>query len=138
MDAVKTKTKAKILLITMARSSYLAADALGQLHMEYSADVYIIKTLYPGILPAYFYLDSFQKGIDGIIVAAAGADCPIEDSYKQLSENIKQAHASMTEKTMNVKRLRLTAICSVCTNALLKEINQMSELINKEKLEGKL
>ncbi len=122
----------------MARSSYLAADALGQLHMEYSADVYIIKTLYPGILPAYFYLDSFQKGIDGIIVAAAGADCPIEDSYKQLSENIKQAHATMTEKTMNVKRLRLTAICSVCTNALLKEINQMSELINKEKSEGRL
>jgi hypothetical protein len=44
----------------------------------------------------------------------------------------------MTQKEMNVKRLRLTAICSVCTTALLKEINQMSEFITKEKEEGKL
>jgi len=132
------KAKNKILLITMARSSYLAADALGQLHLSYPADVYIIKTLYPGILPPYFYLDSFDKGVDGIIIAAAGADCPIEDSYKQLAENIRICHSKMTEKNQNVKRLRLTAICSVCTNALLKEINMMSELITKEKQEGRL
>jgi len=134
----KKKVKNKILLITMARSSYLAADALGQMHINYPSDVYVIKTLYPGILPSYFYLDSFDKGIDGIIIAAAGADCPIEESYKQLSENIRICHAKMTEKKQNVKRLRLTAICSVCTNALLKEINMMSEFINKEKKEGRL
>jgi F420-non-reducing hydrogenase iron-sulfur subunit len=133
-----SKLKPRILLVTMARSSYLAADALGQLHLEYPANVYIIKTLYPGILPAYFYVESFQKGIDGIIIAAAGADCPIEDSYKQLAANVKQAHEIMTQKEMNAKRLRLTAICSVCTTALLKEIKQMSELLAQEKPEGTL
>jgi F420-non-reducing hydrogenase iron-sulfur subunit len=132
------KADTKILLVTMARSSYLAADALGQLHLEYPANVYIIKTLYPGILPSYFYIESFEKGMDGIIIAAAGADCPIEESYKQLSENVKNAHAIMTKKEMNAKRLRLTAICSVCTTSLLKEINQMSEFIAKEKQEGRL
>jgi coenzyme F420-reducing hydrogenase delta subunit len=135
---IKKKVKNKILLVTMARSSYLAADALGQLHLEYPANVYVLKTLYPGILPSYFYLDSFDKGVDGIIIAAAGADCPIEESYKQLAENVKITHAKMTEKKQNVKRLRLTAICSVCTNALLKEINMMSEFIIKEKQEGRL
>jgi|ERR1035437_7415349 coenzyme F420-reducing hydrogenase delta subunit len=130
--------KNKILLITMARSSYLAADALGQLHLEYPAGVYIIKTLYPGILPSYFYVDSLEKGIDGIIIAAAGADCPVEDSYKQLASTVKKTYEELTAKKINVKRLRLTAICSVCTNALLKEINNMSELITKEKLEGRL
>jgi F420-non-reducing hydrogenase iron-sulfur subunit len=136
----KTKTAmgTKILLVTMARSSYLAADALGQLHLEYPANVYIIKTLYPGILPTYFYMETFEKGMDGIIIAAAGADCPIEESYKQLSANVKKAHEIMTQKEMNAKRLRLTAICSVCTTALLREINQMSEFISKEKQEGKL
>ena len=117
-NAAATARKNRILLVAMARSSYLAADALGQMHLSYPAEVYIIKTLYPGILPSYFYTDSFAKGIDGIIIAAAGADCPIEASYKQLSENVSKAHAFMTEKGMNVKRLRLTAICSVCTNAL--------------------
>ena len=133
-----TTTGAKILLVTMARSSYLAADALGQLHLEYPAGVYIIKTLYPGVLPSYFYVESLLKGIDGIIIAAAGADCPIEASYKRLSANVKHAHDVMTQKEINVKRLRLTAICSVCTTALLKEINQMSEFITKEKHEGRL
>ncbi len=128
----------KILLITMARSSYLATDALGQLHLNYPAGVYVIKALYPGIFPPYFYIDSLEKGIDGIIIAAAGADCPIEDSYKQLSDNVKKAHAILTEKKISVKRLRLTAICSVCTNALLKEINNMSDFITKEKQEGRL
>jgi F420-non-reducing hydrogenase iron-sulfur subunit len=133
-----SKAKPKILLVAMARSSYLAADALGQLHLEYPASVYIIKTLYPGILPSYFYVETFLKGMDGIIIAAAGADCPIEESYKQLATNVQKAHEVMTQKEMNVKRLRLTAICSVCTTALLKEINQMSEFITKEKQEGKL
>lgn len=135
---VKTAPKVKILLITMARSSYLATDALGQLHLNYPAGVYVIKALYPGIFPPYFYIDSLEKGIDGIIIAAAGADCPIEDSYKQLSDNVKKAHAILTEKKISVKRLRLTAICSVCTNALLKEINNMSDFITKEKQEGRL
>lgn len=135
---IQNKAKNKILLITMARSSYLAADALGQLHLEYPAGVYIIKTLYPGILPSYFYVDSLEKGIDGIIIAAAGSDCPIEESYKQLSATVKKTYETLTEKKINVKRLRLTAICSVCTNALLKEINNMSEFITKEKQEGRL
>ena len=130
-------TRTKILLVTMARSSYLAADALGQLHLEYPAGVYIIKTLYPGILPASFYVESILKGIDGIIIAAAGADCPIEESYKQLAANVKKAHEILTQKNMSVKRLRLTAICSVCTTALLKEINQMVELIAIENREGR-
>ena len=135
---VQASPKVKILLITMARSSYLAADALGQLHLEYPAGVYIIKALYPGIFPPYFYVDSLEKGMDGIIIAAAGADCPIEDSYHQLAANVKKAHEELMKKNINVKRLRLTAICSVCTNALLKEINTMSEFITKEKQEGRL
>lgn len=122
----------------MARSSYLAADALGQLHLEYPAGVYVIKTLYPGILPPYFYIDTLKKGMDAIIIAAAGSDCPIEASYKQLAENVKKAYEELTKLSINVKRLRLTAICSVCTNALLKEINNMSEFITKEKQDGRL
>jgi F420-non-reducing hydrogenase iron-sulfur subunit len=128
----------KIILVTMARSSYLAADALGQMHLSYPAGVYVLKTLYPGILPSYFYLDSFDKGIDGIIIAAAGADCPVEESYSRLSKTVAETQAEMKKKGMSVKRLRLTAICSVCTNALLKEINMMSEFIAKEKQEGRL
>jgi coenzyme F420-reducing hydrogenase delta subunit len=132
------KNKPKILLVTMSRSSYLATDTLGQMHLEYPSGVYVLKTLYPGILPEYFYIDSLKKGIDGIIIAASGADCPIEESYKQLSLTVKKTYEELTKLNINVKRLRLTAICSVCTSALLKEINNMAEFVTKEKQEGRL
>ncbi len=129
--------KPKILVVTMARSSYLAVDALGQMHADYPSSVYVIKTIYPGILPAYFYVETLKKGMDGIIIASAGSDCPVEDSYRHLSEVVKQAQAEIKAAGMNVKRLKLTAICSVCTAAMLKEINQMAEFTAKLKAEGK-
>ena len=135
--AVKTGKGIKILLVTMGRSSYLATDLLGQMHLEYPANVYVLKTIFPGILPAYFFVDTLKKGMDGIIIAAAGADCPVEASYSMLAKSVKEAQAKLKEEGISVKRLKLTAICSVCTNALLKEINQMSEYVSGLKAEGK-
>jgi len=128
----------KILVVTMARSSYLAVDALGQMHADYPTSVYVIKTIYPGILPAYFYVDTLKKGMDGIIIASAGSDCPVEDSYKHLADVVKQAQSEIKAAGLSVKRLKLTAICSVCTAAILKEINQMAEFTIKLKAEGKV
>lgn len=137
-EAVVKKDKGiKILLITMGRSSYLATDLLGQMHLEYPANVYVLKTIFPGIMPSYFFVDTLKKGMDGIIIAAAGADCPVEQSYTMLAQSVKEAQAKLNEEGISVKRLKLTAICSVCTNALLKEINQMSELVTGYRAEGK-
>lgn len=128
----------KIMVVTMERSSYVAADALGQLHLEYPTSVYIVKTILPAVLPAYFYVDSLKKGIDGIIIASGGSDCPVEEAFAVLTETVKKAQALMKAEEIPAKRLRLVAICSVCTSALLKEISQMTETLRRFKAEGKL
>ncbi len=127
----------KILVITAILSSYLAADALGQMHLEYPADAHILRTIDPVVLPEYFYLDAFKKGIDGIIIASAGTDCPFEGAYSQLAGTVDNVQEQMKEKGMSVKRLRLTGICSVCTHALLNEINKMSAFLKESEEEGK-
>lgn len=134
---IEPDKKPVIIILTTALSSYLAADALGQTHTEYPANTYIIKTIDPVMFPEYFYLNSFAKGVDGIIIASAGTDCPFEGAYDQLSKTVANVQKAMKEKGMSVKRLRLTAICSVCTHPLIKEINQMVELTNKLANEGK-
>ncbi len=130
MDALQNQTvdsyRPKIMVVTMERSSYLAADALGQLHLEYPTSVYVLKTILPAVLPATFYVDSLKKGIDGILIASAGSDCPVEKAFEVLSATVRKAQVMMKNEGIPAKRLRLVAICSVCTSALLKEINQMT------------
>ena len=137
IPAKPTDRNPKILVITTILSSYLAADALGQMHLEYPADAYILRTIDPVVLPEYFYLDAFKKGIDGIIIASAGTDCPFEGAYSQLAGTVDSVQKQMKENGMSVKRLRLTGICSVCTHALLKAINEMSVFLREPKEEGK-
>jgi F420-non-reducing hydrogenase iron-sulfur subunit len=128
----------KILVVTMERSSYLAADALGQMHMEYPASIYMLRTILPAVLPYYFYVDSLKKGIGGVIIASGGSDCPVAQAFEVLSTSVKRAQAVMKEEGIAAKRLRLVAICSVCTGALLKEINLMSDTLRRLKAEGKM
>jgi hypothetical protein len=35
----------------------------------------------------------------------------------------------MKERELDIRRLRLTAICTVCTRAFVKEVNNMNEVL---------
>jgi coenzyme F420-reducing hydrogenase delta subunit len=37
----------------------------------------------------------------------------------------------MKERGLDIRRLRLTAICTVCTRAFIKEVQQMNEMISE-------
>jgi hypothetical protein len=37
----------------------------------------------------------------------------------------------MKDKDLDIRRLRLTAICTVCNRAFLNEVNQMNELVQE-------
>jgi len=129
--------KPRILIITTLLSSYLAADALGQLHIEYPASTFIMRAPDPVVFPERFYMDTLSKGIDGIIIASAGTDCPYEGAYSQLARTIDGVYQQMKAAGMDLRRVRLTAVCSVCTHHLLKEINGMCAVLDEIKAGGK-
>lgn len=123
-EAVK---KPKILVFATDACAYRGADYVGQLHIEYPTNIYIIRLPAPVIFPVSFYLESFEKGIDGIIVMTCGHECPYPGAYERTSERIDQAQQRMKERGMAPARLRLCAVCTVCARAFIKEVNMVLE-----------
>ena len=121
----------KILIITTALASYPGADAVGQVHLEYPASCYVLKCLDPVLFPEDFYLECFAKGIDGVIVASSGTDCPYEGAYAKTAARIDRVYERMKERGIDTKRLKLTAVCSVCTKAFLREIERLTEALSQ-------
>jgi len=119
----------RLLVIATLLCSYPGIDATGQAHMEYPPNTFVIPTPDPVMFPESFYLYCFEKGIDGILIASCGTDSPYEGSYEHLAARINTLYVRMRELGISIRRLKLTAICSVCTKAFLKEVGDMEAVL---------
>jgi coenzyme F420-reducing hydrogenase delta subunit len=78
-----------------------------------------------------FYLDAFGRGIDAIIVMFSGTDCPYKGAAERSAKIVNQTYPLMTERGIDTRRLRLVAICTVCTEPFMREVRQMNELLDE-------
>jgi len=90
----------------------------------------------PAVFPEDFYYRCFERGIDGIIVMSCGVECPYEGAYEKLAARIDKVSLGLKARGISQQRLRLCSICTVCTKAFLKEINEMNDLLTKEREES--
>lgn len=121
----------KILVLATEKCAYPGADAVGKAHQEYPSSVYILRVPSPVLFPEDFYLDCYAKGIDGILIAACGSDCPYHGAYDRLAARIDGLTSQMSAGGLEIERIRLTAICTVCIKAFLKEVAQMSDNLHR-------
>ncbi|MCK8600249.1 hydrogenase iron-sulfur subunit [Desulfoferrobacter suflitae] len=126
-----TTIPGKILVLATESCAYPGADAVGQAHLSYPANTYVLRVPSPVLFPEKFYLDCFDKGISAIIIMSCGVECPYEGAYDALAQRIDRVYQLMRQRGLDVRRLRLTAICTVCTRAFVKEVNAMNELIKE-------
>lgn len=123
----------KILVFTTDKISDPGVDMAGQQHVHYSpSTAYVVVPCSSGIKPRWI-LRAFNKGFDGVFVAADGTDCPyISNCGEKTGENIKNTQELMEKESVNPKRLKMAAICSVCADAFANHIsnfsNQLKEL----------
>jgi len=129
MAANETLNRPKILILATLAGGYAGADATGQAHAIYPANTYILPVLSPVMFPAEFFMRAFERGIDGIIVMYSGADSPYKVEAEGTAALINRAYGLMKERGIDIRRLRLAAICTVCVKPFLKEINQMADLL---------
>jgi len=125
------RREGKILILATEACAYPGADAVGQAHSSYPPNTYILRVRTPAMFPEKFYLDCFQKGIWGIIIMSCGVECPYEGAYESLAKRIDAVYQLMKERGLDIRRLRLTSICTVCTRAFLNEVNQMAALVEE-------
>ena len=128
----KQAKRPTILILATETCAYPGADHVGQIHAEYPTNAYVIRVPAPVVFPEEFYLRCFEKGIAGIIVMSCGHECPYEGAYDRFAARIGRVHDLMKERGMDPKRLRLCAICTVCSSAFLKEVNQLNEYLMGE------
>jgi F420-non-reducing hydrogenase iron-sulfur subunit len=128
---METDAKNKILILATLSGGYAGADAVGQIHKDYASNTYILPVKSPAMFSERFYLDSFDRGIDAILVMYSGTDCPYKGAADHTAKIINQTYPLMTERGIDTRRLRLVAICTVCTEPFMKEVRQMNQLLDE-------
>jgi len=126
-----TPSQTRILILASLSGGYAGADSVGQLHTDYAANTYILPVVCPSMFPETFYLRTFERGVDAILVMYSGTDCPYKGGAERTAEIINRVYPLMTERGIDTRRLRLVAICTVCTKAFLKEVSGMNTLLQE-------
>ena len=126
-----TLKQTRILILATLSGGYAGADSVGQLHTDYAANTYILPVVCPAMFPEEFYLRTFERGIDAVLVMYSGTDCPYKGGAERTAEIINHVYPLMTERGIDTRRLRLVAICTVCTKAFLKEVAGINTLLKE-------
>lgn len=73
-------------------------------------------------------MHAFNKGFDGVFIAADGSDCPYGESCTvKTGALVSQVHELMKKKKLEPSKLRMAAICSVCSEAFVKHMKNFSQ-----------
>lgn len=123
--------KPKILILATLSGGYAGADSVGQLHTDYQTNTYILPVLCPCMFPESFYLRAFDNGFDAIIVMYSGTDSPYKGGPERTAELVNRTYPLMKARGIDMRRLKLVAICTVCTKPFLKEVNLMNALLQE-------
>ncbi len=127
----RASNRSKILILATEACAYPGADHVGQIHGDYPTNTYVVRVPAPVIFPEAFYLRCFEKGIGGILVMSCGHECPYEGAYDRLAKRIGRVHELMKERGIDTNRLRICAICTVCSRAFVKEIQDMNNVLSE-------
>jgi F420-non-reducing hydrogenase iron-sulfur subunit len=126
------KKSARILVFSTEKISDPAIDMAGLLKLHYPPTVYTISIpCSSGVKPKWI-LHAFEKGFDGVFIAADGSDCPYGESCTEKTGKIvSKTHELMKQKNIEPARLRMAAICSVCSESFVKQMKSLNEYLLK-------
>jgi len=129
MSVVGAKS-ARILVFSTEKISDPAIDMAGLLKLHYPPTVYTISVpCSSGIKPKWI-LHAYEKGFDGVFIAADGSDCTYgETCTVKTGQMVSRTHEMMKEKNIDPARLRMAAICSVCSEAFVKQMKSFNQYL---------
>jgi len=128
------KESAKILVFSTEKISDPAIDMAGLLKLHYPVKVYTIPLRCSSSIKPRWILHAFEKGFDGVFIAADGSDCPYGESCTdKTGELVHIVHEQMKKKGIEPARLKMAAICSVCSESFVKQMKSFSESLLKNK-----
>ena len=120
----------RILVFSTNNISDPGIDLAGSSHMHYTPGVMVMPMpCTSGIKPAWI-AHAIERGFDGVFVASDGDECAyLPDCAKRSSRIMAVAQKAMTEQGIEGTRLRMAAICSVCSEPFTKHVTTFSSAL---------
>ena len=131
-----SKRNAKILVFSTEKISDPAIDMAGLLKLHYPPEVFTIPVRCSSGIKPRWILRAFEKGFDGVFIAADGSDCSYGESCTEKTGHlVEKVHEMMKEHNIEPSRLRMAAICSVCSESFVKQVKSFNELLLKQEIQ---
>lgn len=123
---------AKILVFSTEKISDPAIDMAGLLKLHYPPQVYTMALRCSSSIKPRWILRALEQGFDGVFIAADGSDCAFSESCTEKTGHlVSKTHELMKELNLDPARLRMAAICSVCSESFVKQIKSFNEYLLK-------
>ncbi|OIP05739.1 MAG: methyl-viologen-reducing hydrogenase subunit delta [Bacteroidetes bacterium CG2_30_32_10] len=130
--AEKNMKSAKILVFSTEKISDPAIDMAGLLKLHYPPTVYTITVPCSSGIKSRWIMHAYEKGFDGVFIAADGSDCIFGESCTEKTGHIvSRTHELMKQNKIEPARLKMAAICSVCSESFVKQIKSFNEYLLK-------
>jgi F420-non-reducing hydrogenase iron-sulfur subunit len=130
MASASSTSEPRILIIGTP-CSYPGADTAGLMKLVYPSTVYIMRVPCCSIVPISVYLRAFKRGIDGIIIASCGTDCPHEGAFDKTAERVQSLYTKMQDMGLETDRLKLTSLCTVCAPRFVELVTHMNQKLQE-------
>ncbi len=122
----------KILVFSTEKISDPAIDMAGLLKLHYPPTVYTITVPCSSCIKPSWILYAYKKGFDGVFIAADGSDCVYgETCTEKTGAIVSKTHQLMKQNEIEPARLRMAAICSVCSESFVKQIRTFNDYLLK-------
>ena len=132
MAGGKVNNSPKILVFSTEKISDPAIDMAGLLKLHYPPTVYTIPVPCSSAIKPRWILHALEQGFDGVFIAADGTDCPYgETCTVKTGEIVSVTQQMLKEKGMDPARLKMAAICSVCSEPFVKHVKSFVEYLSK-------
>jgi F420-non-reducing hydrogenase iron-sulfur subunit len=123
----------RILVFSTEKISDPAIDLAGLLKMHYPPRVYVITVPCSSAIKPKWIIHALEKGFAGVFIAADGTDCPYDSScVEKTAAIINKTHELMRQKGWDPARLKMAAICSVCSEPFVQHMINFSKELSKE------
>lgn len=125
-------TAPKILVFATNNISDPGIDLAGSSHMDYPPSVLVIPVpCSSGIAPSWV-LHALEAGFDGVFIAADGTDCAyLPDCTDRTAKVVQQAQEMMEKQGHDPRRLKMAAICSVCSESFVAHMETFYKALSE-------
>jgi coenzyme F420-reducing hydrogenase delta subunit len=120
----------RILVFSTTNISDPGIDLAGSRHLHYPATVSTITVpCSSGIQPGWV-VHAIERGFDGVFIATDGDECALLPDCNERSARIAAlAQEQLRAKGYPPQRVRMSALCSVCAEPIVKHMREFSEML---------